>query len=310
MSALLITTSSFDTSANPALRELAAKGYQIITNPHKRRLTEDEAIELFTKYDPVGMIAGVEPLTRRALERAPKLRVIARCGTGLDSVDLDAARELGKAVYNTPDATSQPVAELTIGLILAALRHITLADREIRNQKWQARMGNLLQGKCVGLIGGGRIGLKVADLVSGFGADIVIHDPIIDASQLTYRLVELDDLLTQADIVSLHVPHNETTHELINGERLSQMKPTAILINAARGGLVNEAALYDALKNKRIGGAALDVFEQEPYDGPLIELDNLVLTAHMGSYAAEARTAMEIEAARLLLNGLEKADFA
>ncbi len=309
MSALLITTSSFNTSANPALQELAAKGYQIITNPHNRRLTEDEAVELFTKYDPVGMIAGVEPLTRRALEWAPKLRVIARCGTGLDNVDLDAARDLGKAVYHTPDATSQPVAELTIGLILAALRHITLADREIRNQKWQARMGNLLQGKCVGLIGGGRIGLKVADLVSGFGASILIHDPMVDATQLTYQLVGLDDLLTRADIVSLHIPYNETTHQLINQERLSRMKSTAILINTARGGLVNEAALYEALKHNRIGGAALDVFEHEPYKGPLVELDNLVVTAHMGSYAAEARTAMELEAARLLLHGLEKADF-
>jgi len=302
MSTILITTSSFQVDTNPALQALQRDGFKIVTNPFGRRLTEEDAQQLLGEHNPIGMIAGVEPLTRTVLKSAPALKVIARCGIGMDSVDLAAADELGISVSNTPDAPSSAVAELTIGLILSALRQIPQADRALRGGEWKARMGNMFRGKTLGLIGGGRIGRKVAELASAFGADVIIHDPFIETC--SYPLVSMDALLQQSDILSLHIPGGDETHHLINQGALEQMKPTALLINAGRGGLVDESALADALRSERLAGAALDVYEDEPYSGELLGLDNVVVTAHMGSYAKETRAIMEQEAAENLSTGL------
>jgi len=277
-------------------------GHEIVLNPFGRRLTEDDALSLLSEHNPVGMIAGVEPLTRPVLESAPALKVLARCGIGMDSVDLAAAKELGIAVSNTPDAPCSAVAELTIGLIMSALRQIPQADRALRGGEWKARMGHMFRGKTLGLIGGGRIGQKVAELASAFGVDVIIHDPFIETC--SYPLVSMDALLQQSDILSLHIPGGDETYHLINQTALEKMKPTALLINAGRGGLVDERALAEALRSERLAGAALDVYEDEPYSGDLLALDNVVLTAHMGSYAKETRAIMEREAAENLLTGL------
>jgi D-3-phosphoglycerate dehydrogenase / 2-oxoglutarate reductase len=300
---IMITTSSFDVVASEPLRRLVGAGFELHSNPHGRRLTEAEVGGLL-EPSVVGMIAGVEPLTRTVLARAPNLKVISRCGIGLDSVDLAAARKQGVRVFNTPDAPSLAVAELALALILNLLRRVSEADQEIRRGRWKALMGSLLQGKSVGIIGYGRIGRKVATLVRAFGATVIAHDTATGNVDADTEACGLDSLLARADIVSLHVPYSDTTHHLLNAQRLACMRTGALLVNASRGGLVDEAALLEALRSGHLGGAALDTLEQEPYNGPLTTVPNVLLTAHMGSYAREARIMMEREAAANLERGL------
>ena len=186
---------------------------------------------------------------------------------------------------------------MAIGLILSALRKIPLADRLIRRNQWTAQTGNLLGGKTLGLVGCGRIGGKVAELASAFGAEVIIFDPFVQSVSCGRKVETLDDVLSNADIVSLHLPGSDETHHLIGVEQMEQMKSTALLVNTSRGSLIDEEALVNALKLGELAGAALDVFETEPYEGELAILDNVVLTAHMGSRAAESRQNMEREAA-------------
>lgn len=300
---ILVTTSSFDVQTSESLRRLQALGFEIVCNPHGRRLTEAEVGALFGP-EVVGMIAGVEPLTRAALACAPNLRVISRCGTGLDSVDLVAAAERGIAVRNTPDAPSRAVAELTLGLMLNLLRRISLADREVRAGVWKPQMGNLLSEQVVGIIGYGNIGRRVARLATAFGASVIAHDRFGIRDGVDVTEVGFEELLVRADIVTLHLPYLPENHRLLDAARLGTMKRGALLINAARGGLVDENALHAALTKGQLAGAALDCFDQEPYQGPLAQLGNVVMTAHMGSYAKEARALMEQEAAANLLGAL------
>lgn len=306
MKRILITTSSFDASDNPALARIASAGFEVMLNPHGRRLTEDEVTELLDN-DVVGMIAGVEPLTRRVLTGAKSLRIIARAGIGLDSVDLGAAKELGITVSNTPQAPVAAVAELTVTLMLDLLREVSAADRDLRSGIWKPRMGHLLSAQTVGLIGFGRIGRAVADLLLPFGCKIQTYDPSYAGDVETVSAVSLEYLLKDSNLVSLHLPYDESTRHLINDERLACMRAGAWLINASRGGLVDEAALARALSTGRLAGAALDTFEAEPYRGPLASLGNVVLTCHMGSYAIEGRARMEREAAENLVLGLAAA---
>jgi D-3-phosphoglycerate dehydrogenase len=273
-------------------------------NPHGRRLSEDEVAELVAT-GVIAILAGLEPLTDRVLSNAKSLRVIARCGTGLDSVDLQAASRLGIDVFNTPDAPTQAVAELTIAHMLNSLRHISTTDSNMRSGKWTPTMGSLLATKTVGLIGVGRIGSAVAKLAQAFGARVIGFDPVV-SSHNSVELLSLDEVFNQADIVSLHVPINDQTHHIVNASAISRMKPGSIVVNVSRGGLIDESALYDALKSQHLSGAALDCFEDEPYSGPLLQLPGVHVTAHMGSYARETRDLMEVEASTNLVNGLRK----
>lgn len=303
MAKILITTSSFSGAADAELAQLRAAGYEVLLNPHRRRLNEDEAQALLGP-DVAGMIAGVEPLTRRVLSAAKGLKVVSRCGIGLDSVDLDAARDLGIEVLNTPDAPSGAVAEITLGLTLAVLRKIALADRQVRAGQWRSLMGRLLSAQIAGVVGYGRIGRKVAALYAAFGCRVLACDPVAKSAAPGATLCSLDELLAQADIVSLHLPIAPDTARLMNADRFAQMKKGAVLVNVSRGGLVDEAALHQALVSGHLGGAALDVFDKEPYAGPLAALDQVVLTAHMGSAAEESRAVMEQEAAANLVRAL------
>ena len=305
MDSILITTSSFG-KKDPTLLDLISKenlGY--VLNPYGRRLTEEEISDLIVQHDPIGMIAGVEPLTSKVLKKAKNLKVISRCGIGLDSVDLQAARYCGITVTNTPDAPTIPVAELTLGMILSLLRRIHLSDASIRQGAWGRPMGNLLHGRTVGIIGCGRIGSYLARLLSPFGCNTLGFDPFITPKE-HFRLVSLEKILSDADIISLHIPYSQENHHFINTERIQNMKKDALLINAARGGLIDEDALYDALSSGHLGGAALDCFEQEPYTGKLKHLDNILLTGHIGSYAQEGRIMMEREAVENLFRELAK----
>jgi D-3-phosphoglycerate dehydrogenase len=304
VSKVLITTSSFSLGNFAQAKSLHDAGISLEMNPHGRRLSEDEIAELVAT-DVIAILAGLEPLTDRVLSNAKSLRVIARCGTGLDSVDLQAASRLGIDVFNTPDAPTQAVAELTIAHMLNSLRHISTTDSNMRSGKWTPTMGSLLATKTVGLIGVGRIGSAVAKLAQAFGTRVIGFDPVV-SSHNSVELLSLDEVLNQADIVSLHVPINDQTHHILNANTISRMKPGSIVVNVSRGGLIDESALHDALKSQHLSGAALDCFEDEPYSGPLLQLPGVHVTAHMGSYARETRDLMEVEASTNLVNGLRK----
>lgn len=299
MSKIVVSTSSFDFDHNPAIQRLRAQGFTVTGNPHHRRLTEEEIIELLGA-DTIALLAGVEPLTQRVLTTAKALKVIARCGTGMDSVDLQAAQQRNIRVSNTPEAPAQAVAELTLGLMLDSLRQIHHTDRSVRAGEWPRTQGRLLAARTVGIVGLGHIGKRVAKLCQAFGAKVVAHDPHLQQKPADVELVSLNSLLEQADIVTLHLPYSSDAHHIIDATAIARMQPGTIFINAARGGLVDETALCAALNSGHIEAAALDSFEQEPYQGPLRECKQAILTSHIGSLARETRQRMEIEAAENL----------
>ena len=303
MSKLVISTSSFDVEGNSSLNHLVNSGMHIVRNSYKRKLTEDEAIELLGE-NTIGMIAGIEPLTERVFSSAKNLKVVSRCGAGLDSVELAAAKLHGISVFNTPEAPAQSVAELTMGLMLAALRRICQTDRLLRANEWPRMQGQLFAAQTVGIIGLGHIGKRVARLSQAFDARVIAHDPHIDPTSHGVESVSLEELFAEANVISLHVPYTTDTHHLLDAKSFARMKPGSIIINAARGGLIDEAALDEALISGHLGMAALDVFEQEPYHGPLTKNDRMILTPHIGSLAKESRKCMELEAAENLLKGL------
>jgi D-3-phosphoglycerate dehydrogenase / 2-oxoglutarate reductase len=302
---VLVSVSSFGV-ADPAPRErLAASGLEVRDNPHGRRLKKDEIIELVGDVD--ALLAGTEPLDGEVLSVARKLRVISRVGVGLDNVDLNAAVREGIVVRNTPEAVTDPVAELALSGMVNLLRHVTLMDRELRGGDWNRRMGRLLMGRTVGIVGLGRIGRRLATLLAPFGVRIIASDRAPDqlvAKRLGVDYVPLEQLLAEADVVTLHLPGSD--RPIVGAAELAMRKPDAVLLNTSRGGLVDEAALYAALSDGRLGGAYIDTFEDEPYEGPLRELPNVLLTPHAGSFAAEARARMEMEAVDNMLAALEE----
>ena len=303
MNTLVISTSSFDIDHNSPLQQLIQKGFRIVTNPHRRKLTEDEIIELL-RGEAVGLIAGIEPLTERVFQATPTLKVVSRCGAGLDSVDLNAAQDHGVAVLNTPEAPAQAVAELTMGLMLSLLRQINQIDQAVRKGEWPRLQGRLLAAQTVGIIGIGHIGRRVARLCQAFEAKVIAHDPFAAQVPQGVTLMPLEKLLASADIITLHLPYTPQTHHLLDRKAFASLKSEAIIINAARGGLIDECALAEALNSGRVSAAALDTFEQEPYQGELSTCSNITLTSHVGSLARESRQRMEIEAAENLLQGL------
>ena len=300
---ILISTSTFNLDNFSELAEIQKAGIEVKLNPFKTRLTEDQVTELLGT-NTIGLIAGLETLNEKVLAAATALKVIARVGTGLDSVDLEAAAKLDITVLNTPDAPTSAVAELTLGHILSLLRNIASTDRQIRNNTWRGQMGSLLETKSVGIVGFGRIGQRVADLVSAFGAKVIVSDPYLQTQD--YENCALDELCQKVDILTLHIPYTESTHNLISAKRIESMKRGSFIINISRGGLVDEDALLQALQSGHIAGAALDCFEQEPYFGPLSKLENVQMTAHMGTYARETRDRMEQEASLLLVKVLRQ----
>jgi D-3-phosphoglycerate dehydrogenase len=238
------------------------------------------------------------------MERLPGLRVISRCGVGMDNVDQAAARELGIAVRNTPFGPTLAVAELAVGLALDMLRRIAEQDRALRAGVWKKRMGWLLAGKKVGVVGMGRIGRETAKRFAALGAEVAYADPVAVVEQ--YPRMDLPALLAWADMLSLHCSAPEHGGPLLGREELAAMRPGGWVINLARGGLVDEDALAEALREGRLSGAALDVYADEPYQGPLTGLDNAVLLPHVGSYAREGRIRMELDAVTNCLEALEQ----
>ena len=299
MNKIAITTTTFGEYDKEPLNLLDMNGFHVKLNPYQRRLKKGEVIELCK--DAIGIIAGTETLDADIMETLTTLKVISRCGTGTDNVALVDADRIGIKVYNTPDAPTSAVAELTVGLMINLLRNISLMEKELRMGQWKKRMGNLLCEKRIGIKGFGRIGKKVAELLRPFGCEIAYADPFVEDGLLGLQRMSLKDMLCWADLVTIHVGVNE---KLIGEEEFKCMKDGAIIINTSRGGVVDESALYGNLKNGHLAGAALDVFEEEPYSGPLKELGNIILTPHIGSYARDTRVEMEGQAVENLLKGL------
>jgi D-3-phosphoglycerate dehydrogenase len=297
-----VTTSTFAQFSPEPLRLLREAGLTPLLNPRGRTLTEDEAIALLQGC--IAVAAGTEPLTARLMAAVPELKVISRCGAGLDNIDLAAAAARGIAVRNTPDAPTRAVAELTLGLALDLLRQITLMDRDIRAGRWKKRTGALLRGACVGIIGLGRIGRASADLFHLLGAQTAFFDPSSPADPAPHTPMTLPDLLAWADLLTLHAPGQADKAPILDAAAIARIKPGACLINAARGGLADEEALAAALHSGRLAGIALDVFSSEPYQGVLLQTPHTVLTPHIGSYARESRIEMETAAVRNILEAL------
>jgi D-3-phosphoglycerate dehydrogenase len=264
----------------------------------------------------LGSIDALIVRSRTAVSRevlaaaAPRLRVVGRAGAGVDNIDLQAARELGVIVVNAPGASAAAVAELTLGLMLALARRIPLGHGGLLRGEWRKSelLGAQLRDKTLGLIGVGRIGSAVAGLAAALGMRVLGHDPLLSTAALQARGVqpaELDPLLAQSDFVSLHVPLNEQTRGLIDAARLGQIKPGAYLINTARGGVVDEAALLQALESGRLAGVALDVFEHEPPGAtPLLSHPAVVATPHIGAQTVEAQRQAALDIAGEVLAAL------
>ncbi len=289
-----------------AIEKLRSAGFEVIIKEYP---SEDELVKLIKDADAI-IVRSKPRVTRRVIEAAEKLRVIGRAGVGIDNIDLEAAKEKGITVLNTPGAPSRSVAELAIGLMLAVARKIAFADRKMREGVWAKKqcMGFELRGKVLGVIGMGRIGREVARIAYyGFGMKIIYYDArgkMEDVErELGAKYRELNDVLREADIVTLHVPLLPSTRHLINEERLKLMKPSTILINTARGGVVDTEALIKALSNGWIAGAGLDVYEEEPLpkDHPLTKFDNVVLTPHIGSTTIEAQERAGVQIAEKII---------
>ncbi len=295
---VLITTVPFGEINRKPLDLLEAEGIDYGINPLNRKLKEAELAELAKDFGVI--IAGTEPNSRRVMDNAPHLRLISRVGIGLDSVDLLAARERGILVSYTPDAPSPAVAELTIGLMVSLLRGIPQADRNMRHGVWHRVFGRRIAECAIGIIGVGRIGKRVARHLGGFAPKrILANDLVPDVDfghQHHLEWTDKETIYRQADIISLHVPLTPLTHNLITYKELALMKPTTVLINTARGGIVNEGDLANALRGRQIAAAALDTYLQEPYSGELTTLENCVLTSHMGSMSVDCRFQMELTA--------------
>ncbi len=278
--------------------------------------SQEETAQAATDADAI--LARTGRVTRRVIEAAPRLKIVARHGVGYDNVDVQACTEHGVVVTITGDANSEAVSEHTMGCLLAAARQIPLANAAVKRGIWERDSvhGIELAGKTLGLVGLGRIGSRVARHAQGFDMRVIAHDPYADperARGLGVTLVSLEMLLREADFVSLHVPLMPQTRHMIGAEQLMLMKPSAILVNTSRGGLIDEAALCQALAERRIAGVALDVFEQEPLppDHPFTHLDNVICTPHVGGQTDEALIRMAVSSAESILRVLrgEKPDY-
>ena len=297
-----------DPIAQEGVEILKKEGFEVVdlTDVPKEELTKH-----VEDLDAI-IVRSATKVRREMIDAAKNLKVIGRAGVGLDNVDVEYAKSKGIKVINTPGATSISVAELTIGLILAVMRKIAYADRETRSGNWPKKKckGIEMYGKTLGIIGIGRIGREVAKRAKAFGMKVIYYDVYrpdeATEKELGVEYRDLDSLISEADVITLHVPLTPETKHLINAERIAMMKDNAIIINAARGGIVDEDALYDTLKSGKLYGAALDVYENEPLkESKLFELDNIVLTPHIGAQAKEGQTRAGVEVAQKIAEALK-----
>jgi D-3-phosphoglycerate dehydrogenase len=298
MPKVLITTVPFADRNHLPIELLESAGIEYVINPLGRKLKEGELADMVADFEV--LIAGTEPITERVMARASRLRLISRVGIGLDSVDLLSAEKRGIKVSYTPDAPAPAVTELTLGLMLSLLRSIHVANLQMHAGHWTRHFGRRIAEVTVGIIGVGRVGTRVLRRISAFGTPRVLVNDINPNTKLVPELklewVAKEEIYRNADVISLHVPLTLYTKNMIHREQLRQMKPDALIINTSRGGIINEHDLADALRSGHLGGAAIDVFEHEPYRGELASIERCILTSHMGSMSMDCRARMEIEA--------------
>ena len=297
---ILIGPSSFAEIDNTPLVLLQQAGYEIIGNPYGRKLTKLELLNLL-KHDVGGIIAGLEPLDRDVLKNS-SLKVISRCGSGLSNIDLAVAKELSIKICSTPDAPVQAVAELTLGTMLSLIRMIPQMNSDLHQSNWNKQIGTQLDGKIIVIIGFGRIGKRLAELLKPFNTKIIAVDPYVTEFANEISIMLLEQALPLADIITIHSSGSTC---ILGARELALVKTGSFLLNAARGDLVDEIALVKAIEDGRIKGAWMDTFRQEPYSGPLIKYSQVILTPHVGSYTAECRKRMELEAANNLVSELK-----
>ena len=290
---------------------LALRGTPGVLVEERKGLSEAELLPLVADID-AWVVRGATKVTRRLIESAPRLRWVARAGAGIDNIDAVAAKERGVGVLNVPGANAVAVAELVFGLLLSLFRRIPDAHESVRRGEWEKTrfQGRELRGKTMGIVGLGRIGRAVARRAGGFEMTCVGHDPLVSDDQIRSAGVEplsFADLLSRSEILTLHVPLGPETRGLIGAPELERLPRGAVLVNAARGGLVDEAALLAALTRGELGGAVLDVFDREPPgDSPLLKRPDVVATPHLGAATVEAQEAVGEEIVKLLLGKLRE----
>lgn len=295
---VVVGASSFAGTSDKAINLLLERGIEVIKNPYGRKLTVEETIQHLQGAD--GLLAGLEMLNEEVLSSAPSLKAIARIGIGMDSVDLDACKRHGVKVSNTPDAPTKAVAEMALAALLAMAHEIVPSNYDVHNKIWKKRIGFSLIGLNVLFVGYGRIGRRFADMLRNLGSNIMIYDPF----QPEISEKSLKEALGKADVVTIHASGKD---EIISDVEISYMKDGVTIMNCARGGLINEDALYSGLKSGKVAHYWGDVFWNEPYEGKLIECDNAILTPHISTYNSLCRETMETEA---VLNLLEDLGFA
>lgn len=292
---VVVGASSFSDSSDKPVKLLLEKGIEVVKNPFKRKMTEDEIIAHLSGAE--GLLAGLEPLNENVFKYASQLKAIARIGIGMDNVDLVAAEKYGIKVSNTPSGPTQAVAEMTLTALLAIMHQMLPSNEDVHNGVWNKRIGHSIYGIKILVIGYGHIGRKTAELFKTLGAEISIYDKYNkDVSTCT-----LEEGLRASDVVTLHVSGNE---EVIGKREMELMKEGAILLNSARGAVVNEDVLYESLNSGKIAGFWGDALWQEPYHGKICECKNAILTPHICTYTTTCRESMETEAVKNLLRDL------
>lgn len=294
---IFVSTHPFSSTSSIPMKLLEDNNFELSVNKHGRKITSQELAKDIK--DAEILIAGTEKITAEVFENAPNLKLISRVGIGIDGIDFQLCKKYGVRVTYTPDAPTMAVAELCIGLMLDLARKISHTDKAIKKGIWNRHMGMLLYGKTVGILGMGRIGKSLVHLLSTFNVKFKVYDTVPDLAfgrLYNIEFVSKKEVLSQSDVLSINVPLKKDTQDYITLNELKQMNSHAILINTARGGIVHEADLYTALNENIIAGAAIDVFEEEPYKGNLMNLDNVILTCHMGASTIDSRTDMEVQA--------------
>ncbi|MBA7600736.1 Hydroxypyruvate reductase [subsurface metagenome] len=304
---ILITPRSFASFSDKPLKMLTKRDYKIKRNNTGRPYKKEEMLKLIKDVD--GIIIGIDELCAEIIEEANALKVISKYGIGLDNIDINMATNKKIIVTSTPTANVDAVADLAFGLILSLARRIPEADKKTKSGKWEKIIGKSVWEKTLGVIGLGKIGRQVVKRAKGFEMNILAFDIVKDkkfVQKYGIKYVNLEKLLRKSDYITIHIPLNDATRNMISYEELEKMKKDAFLINTSRGGIVDEEALYDALRNNKLRGAALDVYNNEPLrESPLKELDNVIMTPHIGAYTEEAIENMSIQAAKNLIDVLE-----
>jgi len=299
MSVILVSSRSFGKISHIGEEALKKGGFDIVRiSAIERPITEEKMIRIITGENPQVVICGAEPLTADVMKSCPDLEMIMKHGVGIDNIDIEAATKQKIVVANAPGTNTESVADLTIALMLALLRGVVSATNSTKSGGWERFIGQELGTMTVGIIGTGRIGISVIQRLRGFDSNILAYDVIQNESLIQtskFQYCALEDLLRESDIVTLHAPLTPETSNLIGERELLLMKETAYILNLARGELIDENALYDSLINRRIAGAAVDVFAVEPpQSSPLLKLENLIATPHIAAYTQEAMDQMDL----------------